>query len=71
MYNAHLEVITSALQNPDRPIDKKGKGKAREDSEINPEPEEEKDIEFYMIGGPDDKKPRSRADEREMQRKVS
>lgn len=72
VYNAHLEVITSSLEKKSTTADPKGKGKgkAREDVVEEVNREEDKPIEYLVVGGPDGGKPRSRAEEIELQRRV-
>ena len=72
VYNAHLDLITSSAEEEKQSrTDRKGKGKAKEGSEAEEVPEvQDEPIEYYSVGGPDPEKPRSRAEEKGLQRSV-
>ena len=72
VYNAHLDLITSSAEEEKRSrTDRKGKGKAKEGSEAEKVSEaQDEPIEYYSVGGPDPGKPRSRAEDKELQRSV-
>ena len=71
VYNAHLEAITSSLETSKNSSDRKGKGKAREDGAAVSSTEEEKPIQYFVVGREDGNAPRSKAEENALQQRVS
>ena len=73
VYNAHLSVVTSSIEqdSPAAGSNGKGKGKAREEAAEAPAPQDEKPIDYFTIGGSKEQELRSKAEEAEIQKKVS
>lgn len=71
VYNAHLMAITASLAASKASGDSKGKGKAKNDGVTEKSSNDEKPIQYFIVGKEDEDATHSKAEEYAMQARVS